>query len=111
MSEDNKNLDNPSSVLHAMLEELSTKDAEIRKKLLGYVQWFAPISKESLERLLLEEQYEQNLITNNLNYLVILNLLIDTGNNLIPNKQHKEINKQALTYTMPEILKRLGFSC
>ena len=93
--------------LSAKLANMNVLDAEIRKRVLGYAQWFSPIGKEDLHKLLEPRRYGKEQIESNAQRLKQENLLIETENHCLINTQNdeaKEISEQAMAVVMPEIL-------
>ena len=93
--------------LSAKLANMHVLDAEIRKRVLGYAQWFSPIGKENLHLLLEPRHYDKELIESNAQRLKQENLLIETENHWLTNTHNaeaKEICEQAMAVVMPEIL-------
>ena len=66
-------------------------DAEIRKRILGYTQWFNPISKEQLHELLENRHYTSEQISSNSERLIDEDLLLETEN-LYMNNKHESRN-------------------
>jgi predicted nucleic acid-binding protein len=97
--------------LSTKLHNMQTLDIEVRKKVLGYAQWFSPVSKEELKRLLETGLYKDGLIENSAQRLLLEELLVDTGNHWLPNTNNqvtKHIFEQAMSAVMPEILEIIG---
>lgn len=93
--------------LETTLSKLNLVDTEIRRRVLGYTQWFSPIGKDTLFQLLEKRGYVKEQIENNAHRLVQENLLIDTENHWLTNNQDAdkmEICEQAMAVVMPEIL-------
>jgi hypothetical protein len=108
-----RNLPPKRDKLSSRLSDMRRIDEEIRIRVLGYSQWFSPISKAELHRLLENQSYNANLIENNAQRLCVEELLRDIGNHFLPNdKSHeaKEICEQAMTAVMDEILRLIGLS-
>jgi len=102
-----KTLPSITDKLNARLVNMQVLDAEIRKRVLGYVQWFSPVSKKDLHLLLESRHYGKDQIENNAQRIQQENLLIETDNHWITNKQNAEamlICEQAMAVVMPEIL-------
>ena len=102
-----KTLPSVTDKLSAKLANIGVLDAEIRKRVLGYVQWFSPIGKKDLELLLEPRRYGNEQIESNAQRLKQENLLIETENHWLTNTQDaeaKEIFEQAMAVVMPEIL-------
>jgi len=99
-----------SDKLNAKLENMKVLDAEIRKRILGYTQWFSPIGKDQLVQFLGARHYEKEQVENNAQRLKQENLLLETENHWFTNTQDdeaKEICEQAMSVVMPEILELL----
>lgn len=99
--------------LSAKLINMQTLDAEIRKRVLGYTQWFSPISKLDLYKLLAQRHYSKEQIDSNAERLKQEHLLVETSNHWLTNTQtpeEKEICEQAMSALMPEILSILELS-
>jgi hypothetical protein len=93
--------------LSAKLAHMQVLDAEIRKRVLGYAQWFSPVGKKDLHLLLEPRRYGKEQIESNAQRLKQENLLIETENHWLTNTQNaeaKEICEQAMAVVMPEIL-------
>ena len=93
--------------LSAKLANMQILDAEIRKRVLGYAQWFSPVGKKDMYLLLEPRRYSKEQIESNAQRLKQENLLIETQNHWLPNTQNaeaKEICEQAMAVLMPEIL-------
>lgn len=93
--------------LNAKLANMQVLDAEIRKRVLGYTQWFSPLSKKDLYLLLEPKVYSREQIESNAQRLKQESLLIETQNHWLTNTQNveaKEICEQAMAAVMPEIL-------
>ena len=108
-----KSLPSETDKLNAKLNNMTVLDAEIRKRVLGYTQWFSPIGKENLCQLLEPRCYGKMEIENNAQRLKQENLLIETENHWLTNTQNaeeKEICEQAMKVVMPEILEILELS-
>ena len=93
--------------LDAKLTSLQVIDVEIRKRILGYVSWFAPLGKKELNKLLETREYGIEQIDINAKRLRLENLLSETENNWLPNvanPESKEICDEAMSVLMPEIL-------
>ena len=99
--------------LSAKLENMQALDAEIRKRVLGYAQWFSPVTKKDLHILLTPKHYDEEQIESNAQRLKQEDLLTETENHWLPNTQNpeaKEICDQAMALVMPEILEILELS-
>jgi hypothetical protein len=99
--------------LSAKLANMELLDAEIRKRVLGYAQWFSPVSKVDLRQLLEPRGYGGEQIENNAQRLKQEYLLIETENHWLTNTddaEAKEICEQAMTVVMPEILEIMELS-
>lgn len=108
-----KTLPSITDKLNAKLNNMTVLDAEIRKRVLGYTQWFSPIGKENLCQLLEPRRYGKMEIENNAQRLKQENLLIETENHWLTNTQNaeeKEICEQAMTVVMPEIIEIMELS-
>lgn len=108
-----KTLPSITDKLNAKLNNMTLLDAEIRKRVLGYTQWFSPIGKENLCQLLEPRRYGKMEIENNAQRLKQENLLIETENHWLTNTQkaeEKEICEQAMAVVMPEILEIMELS-
>lgn len=108
-----KTLPTITDKLKAKLANMQILDAEIRKRVLGYTQWFSPIGKENLYQLLELRSYDKKEIENNAQRLKQENLLIETENHWLTNTQNaeeKEICEQAMAVVMPEILEIMELS-
>lgn len=68
------------------VDEFGRADKEIRVKILSYVHWFAPITKDDLVSMLQEQQFEEDHIMNNASGLVLVDSLRDTGAHYLPGK-------------------------
>jgi hypothetical protein len=93
--------------LNAILENMGVLDAEIRRRVLGYAQWFSPVGKNNLFLLLEPRHYGKAQIESNAQRLKQENLLIETENHWLTNTHNaeaKEICEQAMAVVMPEIL-------
>lgn len=93
--------------LSAKLANMQVLDAEIRKRVLGYAQWFSPVGKNNLFLLLEPRHYGKEQIESNAQRLKQENLLIETENHWLTNTndaEAKEICEQAMAVVMPEIL-------
>ena len=95
--------------LETLLSKVHSMDTEIKKRVLGYTQWFSdpPISKNDLYQLVKSERYGKEEIENNTQRLKQENLLIETENYWLTNTQNAEaveICEQAMAVVMPEIL-------
>ena len=102
-----KTLPSVTDKLSAKLVNMQVLDAEIRKRVLGYVQWFSPVGKKDLHLLLEPRRYGKEQIESNAQRLKQENLLIETENHWLTNTQNaqaKEICEQAMAVVMPEIL-------
>lgn len=102
-----KTLPSITDKLNAKLANMQVLDAEIRKRVLGYVQWFSPVGKKDLHLLLEPRRYGKEQIESNAQRLKQENLLIETENHWLTNTQNaeaKEICEQAMAVVMPEIL-------
>lgn len=102
-----KTLPTVTDKLNSRLEHMQVFDVEIRKRLLGYIRWFSPISKDDVFRLLEPRRYGKEAIENHANLLVHENLLVGTENYWLSNNEDpeaKEICEQAMAVVMPEIL-------
>lgn len=105
-----KALPNVTDKLSAKLANMQILDAEIRKRILGYAQWFSPVSKKDLRQLLEPRGYGEKQIESNAQRLKQEKLLIETENHWLTNtndEEAKEICEQAMTVVMPEILEIL----
>ena len=99
--------------LRAKLANMQVLDAEIRKRILGYAQWFSPVGKGDLRQLLEPRRYGEAQIESNAQRLKQENLLIETENHWLTNTddaEAKEICEQAMAVVMPEILEIMGLS-
>lgn len=99
--------------LSAKLSNMTLLDAEIRKRVLGYTQWFSPIGKGNLHQLLEPRGYSKQEIENNAQRLQQENLLIETENYWLTNTKNaeeKEICEQAMAFVMQEILNIMELS-
>ena len=108
-----KTLPSVTDKLNAKLANMQVLDAEIRKRVLGYVQWFCPVGKEDLQALLAPRRYGKEEIESNAQRLKQENLLIETEHHWLTNTQNaeaKEICEQAMAVVMPEILNILGLN-
>lgn len=106
---------NESGKLDDMLLKLHSVDIEIKKKVLGYTQWFSdpPISKNDLYKLVESDGYGQNEIENNAQRLKQEDLLIETEGYWLTNTKNTEaveICEQAMAVVMPEILELMGLN-
>jgi hypothetical protein len=93
--------------LRAKLANMNILDAEIRKRILGYIQWFSPVGKKDLYLLLERRHYNTEQIESNAQRLKQENLLIETENFWLTNRQNaesREICDQAMAIVMQEIL-------
>jgi hypothetical protein len=91
------------------IEKMVNTDTQIRKKVLGYLSWFSdpPISKQDLYKFLESDQFNIRLIENNAQRLEIDDLLKETENYWLINKNNTQAKKafeQARALVMPEIL-------
>jgi hypothetical protein len=102
-----KTLPTITDKLRAKLANMQILDAEIRKRVLGYAQWFSPVGKRDLHLLLEPRRYSKEQIESNAQRLKQEGLLIETENHWLTNTQNaeaKEICEQAMAVVMPEIL-------
>lgn len=91
------------------LDELNDIDNTIVKRILGYSKWFEPLSKKNLSEMM-DGLHTEELLTNISERLCIEGLIIDTGNNLLPNNEndeYREVCEQAMLSVADEILERL----
>ena len=103
-------LPNITDKLNAKLANMQVIDAEIRKRILGYAQWFSPVGKKDLHLLLEQRYYSKDQIESNARRLKQEGLLIETENHWLTNAQNaevKEICEQAMALVVPEILEIL----
>jgi hypothetical protein len=99
--------------LKAKLESMHLLDDALRKRVLGYIHWFAPVAKTELHELLKSHGYADDIIENTAKRLELEGLVTDTGAHWISNTKKQEINEiceQALAAVMPEILEKLGLA-
>ena len=97
--------------LTAKLANMQLQDADIRKRVLGYTQWFAPLSKAQLNELLEGRHYIPDHISSNTQRMIDEGFIIETENHYMTNKEDVEvveICEQAMAVVMPEILEILG---
>lgn len=102
-----KTLPSITDKLSAKLANMQVLDAEIRKRILGYAQWFSPIGKADLYNLLESRRYGEEQINSNAQRLKQEQLLIETASHWLTNTksaESKEICEQAMSAVMPEIL-------
>lgn len=102
-----KELPSISDRLTAKLQNMQIQDAEIRKRILGYVRWFSPIGKSELLGLLIARNYQEEPINNNAARLVEEQLLLETDHAWMANNKSDEakiVCEQAMSLVMPEIL-------
>jgi len=95
--------------LDELISDINVADTEIKKRVLGYTQWFSdpPVSKDRLYQLLESEKYGADKIENNAQRLKQENLLIETENYWLTNTKNDmavEVSEQAMAVVMPEIL-------
>lgn len=98
--------------LESKIAEMHSEDTEIKKRVLGYTEWFSspPISKDDLYKLLESKNYNKGIIENNAQRLEQESLLIETDHHWLINTQNpeaKEICEQAMAVVMPEILEMM----
>lgn len=108
-----KTLPSVTNKLSAKLANMQVLDAEIRKRVLGYVRWFSPIGKKELQLLLESRHYGKEQIESNAQRLKQENLLIETENHWLTNTQNAEaieICEQAMAVVMGEILEIIGLN-
>lgn len=108
-----KTLPSVTDKLSAKFANMQVLDAEIRKRVLGYVQWFSPVGKKDLQLLLEPRRYGKAQIESNALRIKQENLLIETENHWLTNTQNaeaKEICEQAMAVVMPEILEIMGLN-
>jgi hypothetical protein len=108
-----RTLPNETDKLNAMLENMQEADAEIRKRILGYIHWFSPIQKSDLHHLLEPKGYDDEKIEHNARRLKQEEILIETERYWLTNKQDhemKEVCEQAMSLVMPEILEIMELS-
>lgn len=106
-----KTLPSKANMLEAKLENMQSADAEIRTRVLGYAQWFSPLSKKDLNKLLEHKRYREEEIESNALRLRQENLIVETTNHWLINTEDrdaKEICEQAMAVVMPEILEIMG---
>jgi hypothetical protein len=99
--------------LSAKLTNMQVLDMEIRKRVLGYIQWFAPIVKKDLHKLLKSKHYGVEQIDSNAQRLKQEQLLIETEHHWLTNTktvESREICEQAMALVMPEILEIMELS-
>lgn len=99
--------------LSAKLANMQVLDAEIRKRILGYAQWFSPVGKQDLQQLLAPRRYGEDQIESNAQRLKHEKLLIETENYWLTNTKDaeaQEICDQAMAVVMPEILEIMELS-
>ena len=68
------------------VDDLGRDDREIRLKILSYVHWFAPISKDDLAGILQERQIAEKIVLSNSERLVDAGTIRDTGTHYLPGK-------------------------
>lgn len=105
-----KTLPKVTDKLTTKLANMQLLDAEIRKRILGYTQWFDPISKDQLNELLENRHYNDEQISSNAKRLIDEGLILESENYWMTNKQDSEvleICEQAMAVVMPEILEIL----
>lgn len=95
----------PVSEVDTSLAKIENDDKQLRIRILGYVQWFAPISKSDLSNLLINKGHAIQIINNTAERLALNGLITDTGNNYIP--ANKAVCNQAANLIMNEILEIL----
>lgn len=68
------------------VDELGADDKETKIKILSYVHWFAPISKDDLASMLQERQISEKAVFYFSDSLVAAGSIIDTGTHFLPGK-------------------------
>lgn len=84
------------------LQLLRNENAELEVRILGFVKWFDPVSKEDLHKQLVEKGYQGNIIENTAQRLVNAGVIRDTGHYYLPG--NVEICEEAAHQIMNEIL-------
>jgi hypothetical protein len=95
--------------LNAELDGLSAEEKEIRIRILGYCNWFAPLSKKELSEYLNGEHSSED-INWHTTALVKKKLLIETPSHIYPNKKDPKafrIIEQAMQHSEAEIIRRV----
>jgi hypothetical protein len=87
------------------IQALQDTEKLLQVRILGYVHWFAPISKSDLSNLLQEKGHIARIINNASERLALSGLITDTGNHYIPG--NKAVCEQAANSIMSEILEIL----
>ncbi len=105
-----KTLPEVTDKLTAKLANMQLLDAEIRKRILGYTQWFDPITKNQLNELLGLRHYNNGQILTNVERLRDEGLIVETEHCWMTNNQDPEvveICEQAMSVVMTEIIEML----
>lgn len=105
--------DSNCAELDKFINDLADIDSEIKRKILGYTNWYDPIAKEKLKSLLIKQNYSSDQISINAERLCSVNILKDIGNFYLPNKLNsdaKNIYRQATLEMMDEIINSLGLN-
>ena len=87
------------------IQILQESEKLLHIRILGYVNWFAPISKADLSNLLQQKGHVARTVSNASERLALNGLITDTGNHYIPG--NKAVCEQAASSIMSEILEIL----
>lgn len=88
--------------LDPVLDGLSEQEKELRIKILGFVNWFDPITKDELSELLKTFSYQDEEIEISAKVLCHANLIEDTGKFYIPSME--AICEEAASEVIEDIL-------
>lgn len=87
------------------IKKLQDSEKLLQIRILGYVNWFAPVAKHDLANLLQEKGHAAQVINNASERLALSGLITDTGNHYLPG--NKAVCEQAASSVMSEILETL----
>ena len=101
----NERLEADSSGVAMAIKNIQDEEKLLQMRILGYVNWFAPISKADLANLLQEKGHTVRIVNNVAERLALTGLIADTGNHYLPG--NKAVCEQAANTVMSEILEIL----
>jgi hypothetical protein len=88
------------------LKLLRDKNIELEVRILGYINWFDPVSKEDLYKLLAAKGYHDSIVENTAQRLTHAGIIRDTGHHYLPD--NIDLCEEAAQQIMNEILEMVS---
>lgn len=91
--------------IKSILRNIVESDQILQARILGYVNWFAPVPKTDLATLLQRHGHASQAVSNAAERLALGELIKDSGNHYLP--ANRAVCEEAANSVMPEILEIL----